>query len=175
VPTDDAMTPRFYRTLGQLAPGGSATADFAVLDDPKSRDTTFTFANVADPHVNADMARQIAEINSTPQDLAFVQVSGDLTNNATDSEFRFYRQATAQSKLPVWPAVGNHEYFGGGEATYRRRIDNYRRYVGPEWYSFDYGTRTSSCSTTAALRSRSSASGRSRTSRRTPPASASSC
>ncbi len=139
LPNDDAMTPRFYRTFGQLTAGASATADFALVEDPKSLNSSFTFANVADPHVNVDMQRQFAEINATAQDLAFVQVSGDLTNNATDAEFRFYRQATAQSKVPVWPAVGNHEYSGG--ANYAARIDNYRRYVGPEWYSFDYGNR----------------------------------
>ena len=50
-------------------------------------------------------------------------------------------RGTAASRLPVWPAVGNHEYFNGGAATYAARIDNYRRHVGPEWYSFDYGNR----------------------------------
>jgi hypothetical protein len=66
---------------------------------------------------------------------------GDLTNNATDSEFATYRAGTAASRLPVWPAVGNHEDFNGGAATYDARIDNYRRHVGPEWYSFDHGDR----------------------------------
>ena len=81
------------------------------------------------------------QINSTSQDLAFIQVSGDLTNNATDAEFQHYRNGTAASRLPVWPAVGNHEYFNGGQPTYAARIDNYRRHVGPEWYSFDHGNR----------------------------------
>jgi outer membrane protein assembly factor BamB len=141
LPTDEYMTPRFYRGLGQLADGASAQADFALLRDRRSRGDSFNFANVADPHVNPDLAGQIAQINATSQNLAFIQVSGDLTNNATDAEFQYYRNATAASKLPVWPAVGNHEYFGGGEPTYAGRIDNYRRYVGPEWYSFDYGNR----------------------------------
>ena len=39
----------------------------------------------------------------------------------------------------MWPAVGNHEYAAG--ATYADRIDNYRKHVGPEWYSFDYSDR----------------------------------
>ncbi len=141
LPTDEYMTPRFYRTLGQLADGATQTADFALLKDNKSRDDNFSFANIADPHVNPDMAGQIQQINATAQNLAFIQVSGDLTNNATDAEFQYYRNATAASRLPVWPAVGNHEYFGGGQPTYAGRIDNYRKYVGPEWYSFDYGNR----------------------------------
>ena len=71
--------------------------------------------------------------------MPFIQVSGDLTNNATDAEFNTYKAATAQSEVPVWPAVGNHEYSAG--STYADRINNYRNHVGPEWYSFDYGNR----------------------------------
>jgi len=141
VPVDEYSTPQFYRILGELDDGASVQVDFPLRSDPKSRRNDFTFANVADVHVNPDLAAQLEQINETAQDLAFVQVSGDLTNLATDEEFTYYRNATAASKLPVWPAVGNHEYFNGGEPTYASRIDNYRRYVGPEWYSFDYGNR----------------------------------
>lgn len=141
VPTDEYKTPQFYKNLGQLTDGTQAQADFPLIPDQKSLSSNFTFANVADTHVNPNLADQLRQINSTAQDLAFVQVSGDLTNNATDSEFTYYRNATAASALPVWPAVGNHEYWGGGGPTYQSRIDNYRKYVGPEWYSFDYGNR----------------------------------
>lgn len=146
---DAYSTARFYRDLGQLADGATETADFALVPDPKSRANSFTFANIADPHANpgnplrsaAAWKEQVAEINSTSQNLGFVQVSGDLTDRATDAEFENYRAGTSASRVPVWPAVGNHEYFYGGAATYQARIDNYRRYVGPEWYSFDYGNR----------------------------------
>jgi len=141
VGVDEYKTPRFYRHVGPLTPGGEAGADFALTPDPGSRSDRFTFANVADPHYNPDMKEQMAQISSTSRDLAFVQVSGDLTDNATDEEFSIYRAGTAASRYPVWPAVGNHEYFNRGAATYQARIDNYRRHVGPEWYSFDRGNR----------------------------------
>jgi outer membrane protein assembly factor BamB len=141
VPPDQYMTPRFYRDLGQLQDGQGGSADFAMLRNPRGRADDFTFANVADPHINADFANQVRQINATSQDLAFVQVSGDLTNFATDAEFERYKAGTAVSELPVWPAVGNHEYFNDGDRTYAGRIDNYRRHLGPEWYSFDHGDR----------------------------------
>lgn len=143
VGTDEFKTPRFYRNLGKLADGATTTADFALTkDDASAAETSsFSFANIADPHVNAQLGEQIEEINSTKQKLGFIAVSGDLTNNATDAEFDYYKKATARSKLPVWPAVGNHEYFGGGGSGYAARINNYRRHVGPEWYSFDYADR----------------------------------
>lgn len=146
VATDEAMIPRFYRDLGQLADGARAQADFALRREPDGRAENFSFANIADPHVDPrrdhqNFPEQVEEINSTSRELGFVQVSGDLTNDATDAEFQAYRRGTARSERPVWSAVGNHEYFFGGAATYAARIDNYRRYVGPEWYSFDYGNR----------------------------------
>jgi hypothetical protein len=141
VGTDQFMTPRFYRDLGALTDGDAKEVNFGLREDKDSRanKSHFTFGNVADPHVNAQLPQQIQEINSTRQSLAFIQVSGDLTNNATDAEFITYKTATALSKVPVWPAVGNHEYAAGN--TYAARINNYRRHVGPEWYSFDYGDR----------------------------------
>jgi outer membrane protein assembly factor BamB len=139
VPTDEFMTPRFYRDLGELADGAEQAVDFALVADPTSRSANFSFANIADPHINPQLPEQIREINSTESDLGFIQVSGDLTNQATDAEFDRYKSSTAASELPVWPAVGNHEYSGG--SSYAARINNYRRHVGPEWYSFDYGNR----------------------------------
>jgi outer membrane protein assembly factor BamB len=109
--------------------------------DPRSRSSNFSFANVADPHVNPQLPEQLRQINATSREIGFIQVSGDLTDNATVAEFATYRAATAGSLVPVWPAVGNHEYFTAGGNTYPQRIDNYRRHVGPEWYSFDYGDR----------------------------------
>ncbi|MEV5963506.1 PQQ-binding-like beta-propeller repeat protein [Kribbella sp. NPDC051952] len=139
VGTDDNMTPKFFRNLGQLTDGAAQEVNFGLRKDKSSANGGFTFANVADPHVNAQLPEQIAEVNSTQQKLAFIQVSGDLTNSATDAEFEFYKKSTANSKVPVWPAVGNHEYAAG--ATYAARINNYRKHVGPEWYSFDYSDR----------------------------------
>ncbi|WP_433021406.1 PQQ-binding-like beta-propeller repeat protein [Kribbella sp. CA-294648] len=139
VGTDETMQPKFYRNLGTLAAGTAHEVNFGLRKDKASRSGGFTFGNVADPHVNAQLSEQITEINTTRQDLAFIQVSGDLTNNATDAEFEYYKASTAHSKVPVWPAVGNHEYAAG--ATYAARIDNYRKHVGPEWYSFDYSDR----------------------------------
>lgn len=141
VGADEFMTPRFYRELGQLVDGEQRTADFALTRDTASESSNFSFGNIADPHFNANMREQVRQVSSTATNLGFIQVSGDLTNNATDAEFGIYKAGTAESSVPVWPAVGNHEYFFGGATDYASRIDNYRRHVGPEWYSFDYGDR----------------------------------
>lgn len=142
VGTDQYKTPRFYRDLGALDDGDAVTADFTLTRDAAGRPgQDFRFGNVADPHRNPDMQQQMAEVSSTAEGIDFIQVSGDLTNNASDGEFAVYRAGTAASSVPVWPAVGNHEYFFAGGTSYAARIDNYRRHVGPEWYSFDHGDR----------------------------------
>jgi outer membrane protein assembly factor BamB len=146
VPADADRTPRFYRILEGLVPGEHRTQDFALLHQPESLDPNFRFVNLADVHVQAGTTNnrerftgQIAQLNQLTGAPAFVVVAGDLTNLATDAEFLDYRASTGTSKLMVWPAVGNHEFTGGPD--YRTRIDSYRRHVGPEWYSFNYGQR----------------------------------
>lgn len=146
VPTDEYQTPRFYRNLGELQPNEQRTVDFGLLHSSHGNTPNFSFVNLADVHVQAGTTNnrerftdQLAQVNALTGSPAFIQVSGDLTNRATDAEFIDYKAATATSKLPVWPAVGNHEYAPGPD--YRTRIDNYRRHLGPEWYSFSYGGR----------------------------------
>ncbi|WP_157556080.1 outer membrane protein assembly factor BamB family protein [Herbidospora yilanensis] len=136
---DQYKEPRFWANLGELADDATPTADFALVRDELSDGDTFSWANIADPHVNAQLPDQIREINSTGTDLRFIAVSGDLTNDASQAQFDTYRRGTQQSAVGVWPAVGNHEYASG--SAYADRIDNYRRNVGPEWYSFSYGNR----------------------------------
>ncbi|SDJ73591.1 Outer membrane protein assembly factor BamB, contains PQQ-like beta-propeller repeat [Nonomuraea maritima] len=136
---DQYKEPKFWANLGELADDATATADFGLVRDELSDGNAFSWANIADPHVNAQLPDQIREINSTGTDLRFIAVSGDLTNDASQGQFDTYRRGAQQSAVGVWPAVGNHEY--GSGSAYAERIENYRRNVGPEWYSFNYGNR----------------------------------
>jgi outer membrane protein assembly factor BamB len=146
VPTTTDQTPSFFRILDGLTSGGQFTADFGLRRRPESLDGNFSFVNLADVHVQAGTTNnrerftgQIRQLNQLTGAPTFVVVAGDVTNDATDAEFQDYRASTATSKLPVWPAMGNHEFTGGPD--YRTRIDTYRRHLGPEWYSFNHGRR----------------------------------
>lgn len=146
VPADQYKTPQHYRQLGMLKPGEKRRQDFGLLRTPESAKSNFNFANLADVHVRPGgnnyrerFIGQMAQVNELTSKPAFVQVSGDLTDYATDTEFQDYKAGTATSRVPVYPAIGNHEYRPGPD--YRTRISNYRRHLGPEWYSFDYGKR----------------------------------
>lgn len=141
-PPDEAMTPRFYRDLGELEAGERASADFGLRESPRSRTRDFTFGLLADPQsLNfTDEGRAIfedlvGELNVLTAKPDFLMVAGDLTDEALDEEFVRYKATTGTSRVPVWPAVGNHDFYDS--ATY----DNYREHLGPEWYSFDHGGR----------------------------------
>ncbi|WP_338787246.1 PQQ-binding-like beta-propeller repeat protein [Metabacillus sp. FJAT-53654] len=146
VKTDESKTPQFYKMLGSLKAGETREQDFGLLHTPENKNPNFSFANVADVHVEAGTTNnrerftdQLKQINESTGDPAFIAVSGDLTNRATDAEFQDYTASTATSTLPVYPAVGNHDFAPGSD--YQTRIDRYRNYLGPEWYSFDYGNK----------------------------------
>ncbi|MBV7505347.1 PQQ-binding-like beta-propeller repeat protein [Bacillus sp. sid0103] len=146
VPTDKNKTPQFYQQLGNVQAGETKEQNFGLLHTPKSNNPNFSFVNIADVHVQDGTANnrerftdQLAQINQSTGNPAFIAVSGDLTNRADDTEFKDYQASTATSSLPVYPAVGNHDFAPGSD--YKTRIDKYRNYLGPEWYSFDYGNR----------------------------------
>ncbi|MBM7693739.1 outer membrane protein assembly factor BamB [Peribacillus deserti] len=146
VPTDENKTPQFYKQLGSMQAGETKEQNFGLIHTPDSSNPNFSFANIADVHVQAGTANnrerftdQLAQINEATGNPAFIAVSGDLTNRADNSEYQDYMASTATSTLPVYPAVGNHDFAPGSD--YKTRIDRYRNYLGPEWYSFDYGNR----------------------------------
>ncbi|MFC4811955.1 PQQ-binding-like beta-propeller repeat protein [Paenibacillus sp. GCM10023250] len=141
--TNPYQIPQFYQNLGQLQLNETREANFALEPAPESRNPNFEFAGIADVHVQAGTTNnrerftgQLAQLNALTGSPAFITISGDITNGASDGEFSDFLASTATSKLPVYPAVGNHDFTGG--ADFSARIDRYRTYLGPEWYSYDY-------------------------------------
>ncbi|WP_046771444.1 outer membrane protein assembly factor BamB family protein [Jiangella alkaliphila] len=139
---DESMVPSFYRQLGELEPGEEADASFGLVPSPWSRNPNFSVGLLADPQTlllteesRAIFQGLLGEVNELTAEPDFLLVAGDLTQNATEPEFVRYNATTATSRVPVWPAVGNHDI------TDDTGYDNYRKYLGPEWYSFDYGSR----------------------------------
>lgn len=161
-PSGGSGTPAFFRTV-DAAEGDEARVDFVLHPDRAADRDEYRFVALADVHVEAgtvntreSFGAQLRTINALAREIehgtgppGFVAVAGDLTNNATAGEFQDYLRATAESSVPVWPAVGNHDLVGrqpGGAhqqsttgTRYREAIERYRRAVGPEWYSFQYG------------------------------------
>lgn len=159
---DDACIPAFYRHVN-LDEGPLDNVDFILRPDPAGKDEEYRFVALADVHVQAGgintketYSEQLKQIEKFAGEVTeelgpprFVTVAGDVTNHASQPEFCDYLSASSASPVPVWSAPGNHDLVGredGGsypkpapDIPYRDSIDGYRKALGPEWYSFQYG------------------------------------
>ncbi|HEX6972384.1 MAG TPA: metallophosphoesterase, partial [Limnochordia bacterium] len=129
-----------------MATGGlpwkdAAPPDGAFLGRWASSAQRFSFAQITDLHV-AEGSRASAEhlrcdleelLSRTDGAIDFIAATGDLTDRATEAEFKECRRLLCDLPLPLFPTPGNHDYLDrtGGEG--------YRRAFGPRWYAFDWG------------------------------------
>ena len=112
--------------------------DFALKHHPKSDDASFAFVQITDLHTainnRAILEQDLAQIHREVGNKArFIVASGDLTDGGKPEEYKTYLGAIAQSKLPVYHAVGNHDDRAEKWGT------NFMDMLGPMYYSFDYG------------------------------------
>ena len=139
VPTDAVHDPEVLPQPRSARRRRRAGADFALSAGPASA-ATASPSPTSPTRTSTPSWPSRSPRSTRPADLAFIQVSGDLTNNATDAEFEYYKAGTAALEGAGLAGRRQPRVLGGG-ATYADRIDNYRKHVGPEWYSFDYGDR----------------------------------
>ncbi len=146
--------PDGYRSAGPFWKRlGSGPLDFSLVKVPSR--PAFTFIHASDTHLDSlslpRMRRFQALVDSIHPD--FVIITGDLVRDAlrvsdTVATFRYemYLREQARINRPVWTAPGNHEIFGiervrshvsAEHPLYGRRM--YRHYLGPDYYSFNYG------------------------------------
>lgn len=150
--------PSGYRAVGQfwrVADSAAAAKGFAFPLAPVSPAADFIFIHASDTHISpASLARTRrlrAMVDSVKP--AFVLITGDLVRDAlrvSESEATGYYDLFTGEKdkfpVPVWTVPGNHEIFGierhlslvsPSHPLYGRGM--YRRYLGPDYYSFNYG------------------------------------
>jgi predicted MPP superfamily phosphohydrolase len=150
--------PTGYRAVGQfwrVADSATAAKGFAFPLAPVSPAADFIFLHASDTHISpANLARTRrlrAMVDSVKP--AFVLITGDLVRDAlrvSESEATGYYDLFIGEKdqftVPVMTVPGNHEIFGierhlslvsPSHPLYGRGM--YRRYLGPDYYSFNYG------------------------------------
>ncbi len=99
---------------------------------------SFTFALVTDTHVGTktgeeDLRRTVSDINSL-NDIAFVLVSGDVTEFGSDEEIITAKRLLDGLKVPYYVVPGNHDsnWSESGNNTFLQVF-------GSETFRFDYG------------------------------------
>jgi hypothetical protein len=149
VPAGRRVAGRWWKPAGD----GKASVDFALAPAPALN--TFTFIHASDPHLAPDIVGRLERVGQIARahKAAFVIISGDLvrdamgvTEAAATALFKLYLKTVAAFPVPVWSALGNHDLFGiDGDVSgvgpddrlYGKQM--YRHFLGPDYYSFDYG------------------------------------
>ncbi|MEP0842603.1 MAG: PQQ-binding-like beta-propeller repeat protein, partial [Phycisphaerae bacterium] len=124
---------KWYQRLAGAKPGEKFDFPLKAADERQP----FTFAQVSDIHVGGSGTRELlaaglAEIAAVKEGVAFVLATGDLVNvGSITKQYDDYVAGVATSKVPYFSVIGNHDTNDRGSA-------NYRKYLGPDYYSFDY-------------------------------------
>ncbi len=163
VPSDKAVFVYVTRPSGHDIVGPwykpiSAQADFALVKSERD-ETKFTFIQVTDTHVSTDptslrgLKRFVQEINNLRSPPLFVFNTGDLiqcSKNLTTpvhmarSYFDNYTRIMNELNMPYYNVAGDHtdvgyrmERYGPGNILCGKAM--YWEYLGPHFFSFEYG------------------------------------
>jgi hypothetical protein len=131
----------------------SSSIDFPLVPAPPG--ATVTFVHASDTHISDASLTRTQRLRALVDSIgpAFVLVTGDLVRDAlrvgereAASYYELFASEAARFGRPLWTVPGNHEIFGierdksgvsADHPLYGRAM--YRRYRGPDYYSFNAG------------------------------------
>ena len=115
----------------------------------------FSFIHASDTHLDEESLPRFRRLREITEErgVDFVLITGDLIKDAlrvpeetARERFELFRKEKSDFPVPVWVVPGNHENFGIERELSGVSEDNplygkamYRRFLGPTYYSFDYG------------------------------------
>jgi len=148
--------PDRYRAVGEFwrpVPDDARPLSFALASRAPVRE--FTFVHGSDSHVSEQSVERLRRFLALTDSIrpAFALVTGDLVRDALrvgETEARGYYELfdreVRRAVTPVLTIPGNHEIFGIERERSHVPATHpllgramYRRYRGPDYYSFDYG------------------------------------
>ncbi|MES2306864.1 MAG: metallophosphoesterase [Gemmatimonadota bacterium] len=147
VPTDWKSVGASWRAVASID-----SINFGLLAERQPR--TFRFIHASDTHIDTSVVDRVRRFRTLADSLhpALTLFAGDLIRDAmSQQEPRargYFELFLAEMKLraPYWAVPGNHDHFGiipsrshvpETHPLYNRGM--YRHYMGPEYYSFNYG------------------------------------
>jgi hypothetical protein len=149
VPDGYRAVDRFWRSVSD------SVNSVAFPLAPVARVREFTFVHASDTHIAPATAERTRRLRALVDSIApaFLLITGDLVRDAlrvSEAEATGYYDLFARERgtfrTPLWTVPGNHEIFGierhlslvsPKHRLYGRSM--YRKYFGPDYYSFTYG------------------------------------
>jgi Icc-related predicted phosphoesterase len=117
--------------------------------------SSFRFLHASDTHLDAESLPRMRRLRDIAAEskVDFLLITGDLVRDAlrvpeevARERFELFRKEKEAFAVPVWVVPGNHEIFGierhksgvsQDHPLYGKAM--YERYLGPTYYSFNYG------------------------------------
>ncbi len=94
------------------------STNMAKIEGAYADKDTLRVAFISDTHLwHADARDEVADVNRRHVD--FVVHCGDLTDTGTTKEFEWSRDILNDLRMPFVALIGNHDFLGTGDQTYR--------------------------------------------------------
>ncbi|MEP0843905.1 MAG: PQQ-binding-like beta-propeller repeat protein [Phycisphaerae bacterium] len=135
LPSGAAKSNTWWRKISANSTPGT---DFVFALRPAVESNEFDFAQITDVHIGGSgttplMIAALADIAGLKNPPAFILATGDLADVGSNlTHFEGYAAGAATSQVPLFNVFGNHDVNNSTNT-------NYRNYLGPDYYSFDYG------------------------------------
>jgi hypothetical protein len=148
VPTDWQSVGAFWRAVAK-----SDSISFGLRAERQPR--SFRFIHASDTHIDTGVVGRVRRFRTLADSIApaLTLFAGDLIRDAMSQQepvarvqFELFRSEMKPLNAPYWTVPGNHDHFGiiqsrshvpDTHPLYNRGM--YRYYLGPEYYSFNYG------------------------------------
>ena len=133
-PSGYSKSVTWHRTIG----ASSVPADFNFALTASDESAPFDFAQITDIHIGGNGTKALlidalARIGALTNPPKVIVATGDLTNSGdSTSQYDDYVAGIGTSMIPVFSVFGNHDASSGNTS-------NFRKYLGPDYYSFNYG------------------------------------
>ena len=127
-------------------PGGEFRADFGLRDASESEDGNFTVAHFGDSQfmttgVGKLFTKGLKEMDRCDRKPAFILNNGDSVDDGTVGQLELFAGCVQDAglRLPFLTAFGGHSALYGLKNQKAKPTMLFERYVGPMYYSFNYG------------------------------------
>lgn len=149
VPVTSDNHPLFYKKIDMAA--AVCRRDFALEPLPGGKEERFALLCIADPQCRNDRSvarfreESIPDIDATARlyDNVYALTLGDITDNNKTDLWNKMKASMSNREVVFFQCMGNHDHLNESNrdvtTTYWKSIENYRKYFGPQNYSFDRG------------------------------------